>query len=127
MNIRELSLIFAALFFRAGLVATAAEVIEADVCVYGGTAGGVVAAVQTARMGKTAVVAEFSSHLGGLTPGSWCVLELSSFQLQDMTCSPRVGAVLNITPNHLDRHPDMDDYVHAKGNMVRYQRAGDVK
>ncbi len=47
----------------------AAEVIEADLCIYGGTAGGVAAAVQAARMGKTAVIAEFGSHLGGLTSG----------------------------------------------------------
>ena len=47
----------------------AAEVIEADVCIYGGTAGGVAAAVQAARMGKTAVIAEFGNHLGGLTSG----------------------------------------------------------
>ncbi len=48
---------------------TAAEVIEADVCVYGGTASGVAAAVQVSRMGKTAIVAEFGNHLGGLTSG----------------------------------------------------------
>jgi hypothetical protein len=48
---------------------TAAEVIEADLCIYGGTASGVVAAVQAARMGKTAVIAEFGNHLGGLTSG----------------------------------------------------------
>ena len=47
----------------------AAEVIEADLCVYGGTARGVAAAVQAARMGKTAVIAEFGNHLGGLTSG----------------------------------------------------------
>jgi hypothetical protein len=47
----------------------AAEIIQADLCIYGGTAGGVVAAVQVARMGKTAVIAEFGSHLGGLTSG----------------------------------------------------------
>ena len=47
----------------------AAEVIESDICIYGGTAGGVVAAVQAARMGKKAVVAEFGSHLGGMTSG----------------------------------------------------------
>ena len=47
----------------------AAEVIEADLCIYGGTASGVAAAVQAARMGKTAVVAEFGNHLGGLTSG----------------------------------------------------------
>ena len=47
----------------------AAEVIEAEVCVYGGTAGGVAAAVQTARRGKSSVIAEFGNHLGGLTSG----------------------------------------------------------
>jgi hypothetical protein len=47
----------------------ATEVIEADVCVYGGTASGVAAAVQVARMGKTAVIAEFGNYLGGLTSG----------------------------------------------------------
>lgn len=47
----------------------AAEVIEADICVYGGTAGGIAAAVQGARMGKAAVVAEFGSHIGGMTSG----------------------------------------------------------
>jgi hypothetical protein len=47
----------------------AAEVIEADICIYGGTAGGVAAAVQAARMGKTVVVAEFGNHIGGMTSG----------------------------------------------------------
>ena len=54
--------------FAAGAL-KAAEVIEADLCIYGGTAGGVAAAVQAARMGKTAVIAEFGNHLGGLTSG----------------------------------------------------------
>ncbi|MFO1498023.1 MAG: FAD-dependent oxidoreductase [Verrucomicrobiota bacterium] len=40
-----------------------------DVCVYGGTAGGVAAAVQVRRMGKTALLIEPSQHLGGLTSG----------------------------------------------------------
>src|SRR5687767_15759173 len=40
-----------------------------DVCVYGGTAGGVAAAVQTARMGKSVVLIEPSKHIGGLTSG----------------------------------------------------------
>ncbi|HWF18689.1 MAG TPA: FAD-dependent oxidoreductase, partial [Verrucomicrobiae bacterium] len=47
----------------------AAEIITSDVCVYGGTAGGVVAAVEAARLGKTAVIAEFGYHLGGMTSG----------------------------------------------------------
>lgn len=45
------------------------EIIEADVCVYGGTSAGVAAAVQAVRMGKTAVLVEPTRHLGGLTSG----------------------------------------------------------
>src|SRR5437899_449079 len=47
----------------------AAAVIQADICIYGGTCAAVAAAVQTARMGRTAVVAEFGQHLGGLSSG----------------------------------------------------------
>jgi hypothetical protein len=47
----------------------AQEIIEADVCIYGGTAGGVTAAVETARSGKKAVLAEFGYHLGGMSSG----------------------------------------------------------
>src|SRR6186997_1254630 len=46
-----------------------AEVIETDICIYGGTAGGVAAAVQAGRMGKTAVLVEFGKHIGGMTSG----------------------------------------------------------
>jgi hypothetical protein len=47
----------------------AAEKIDADICIYGGTAAGVVAAEQAIRMGKTAVLLEFGRHLGGMTSG----------------------------------------------------------
>lgn len=47
----------------------AAEIIQSDVCIYGGTAAGVAAAVETARSGKTAVIAEFGGHLGGMSSG----------------------------------------------------------
>lgn len=46
-----------------------AETITADVVVYGGSAGGVSAACTAARFGKTAVIAEFGKHIGGLTSG----------------------------------------------------------
>lgn len=46
-----------------------AEVLEADVCVYGGTAAGVAAAVEAGRMGKKVVLLEFGNHLGGMTSG----------------------------------------------------------
>ncbi len=52
------------------------RVIEADVCVYGGTSGGVVAAVQAARMGKTAVIAEPGRHLGGMTAGGLSAVDI---------------------------------------------------
>src|SRR6185295_11414157 len=56
--------------------APAAKVIEADVCVYGGTSGGVAAAVQAARMGKRAVIAEPGRHLGGMTAGGLSAVDI---------------------------------------------------
>jgi len=55
------------------------------------------------------------------------VMELSSFQLEVWDqCSPPFAAVLNLTPNHLDRHHTMTAYAEAKGNILRYQRPEDV-
>jgi UDP-N-acetylmuramoylalanine--D-glutamate ligase len=54
------------------------------------------------------------------------VLELSSFQLELMTTSPHVSAILNITPNHLDRHGTMEAYTAAKARILDYQTATDV-
>ncbi len=56
--------------------ASLSTVIEADVCVYGGTSGGVAAAVQAARMGKTVVLAEPGSHLGGMTSGGLSAVDI---------------------------------------------------
>ncbi len=53
-----------------------AEVIEADVCVYGGTSGGVAAAVQAARMGKRVVLVEPGQHLGGMTSGGLSAVDI---------------------------------------------------
>jgi UDP-N-acetylmuramoylalanine--D-glutamate ligase len=49
------------------------------------------------------------------------VLELSSFQTMTMTVSPEVAVVTNLSPNHLDVHKDMEEYVEAKKNVFRYQ------
>jgi len=55
------------------------------------------------------------------------VLEVSSFQLQACsTFCPRVGVLLNITPNHLDYHRDMAEYTEAKFRLFRCQDAGDL-
>ncbi|REK18367.1 MAG: FAD-dependent oxidoreductase [Planctomycetota bacterium] len=51
-------------------------VIEADVCVYGGTSGGVAAAVQAARLGKRVVLAEPGRHLGGMTSGGLSAVDI---------------------------------------------------
>jgi UDP-N-acetylmuramoylalanine--D-glutamate ligase len=57
---------------------------------------------------------------------SWVVLELSSFQLEALGRSPRVGAILNVTPNHLDRHHTMEAYAEAKLNLLRHQCSTDL-
>ncbi len=54
------------------------------------------------------------------------VMELSSFQLELMSASPKVSAVLNLTPNHLDRHGSFENYAAAKANILRYQSGTDV-
>jgi hypothetical protein len=49
---------------------------EADVCIYGGTSGGVAAAVQAARMGKRAILLEPGKHLGGMTSGGLSAVDI---------------------------------------------------
>jgi FAD dependent oxidoreductase len=51
-------------------------ITEADLCVYGGTSGGTVAAVQAARMGKTVIIAEPGKHLGGMTSGGLSAVDI---------------------------------------------------
>jgi UDP-N-acetylmuramoylalanine--D-glutamate ligase len=53
------------------------------------------------------------------------VMELSSFQLAGLDQSPHIAALLNLSPNHLDRHESMDDYVAAKTNIIRFQGPDD--
>jgi UDP-N-acetylmuramoylalanine--D-glutamate ligase len=54
------------------------------------------------------------------------ILEISSFQLEQMTISPHVAAILNITPNHLDRHGTMENYTAVKRRILDFQRAEDT-
>ena len=61
-----------------------------------------------------------------MTEMDFAVVELSSFQLMDMTHSPHVAVITNVTPNHLDWHTDMDEYIAAKRRILDYQQAGDV-
>lgn len=54
------------------------------------------------------------------------VLEISSFQLDQMTISPNVAAILNVTPNHLDRHGTMEAYTAAKARILEFQSEKDA-
>jgi UDP-N-acetylmuramoylalanine--D-glutamate ligase len=53
------------------------------------------------------------------------VLELSSFQLHTMTQSPHTAVVTNLSPNHLDVHKSIEEYIDAKKNIFKYQRKED--
>ena len=56
----------------------------------------------------------------------YAVVELSSFQLMDMTRSPHIAVVTNLAPNHLDVHKDMEEYVQSKTNIFNFQTENDI-
>ena len=60
-----------------------------------------------------------------MKPEDFAVVELSSFQLMDMTASPSVAVITNLSPNHLDIHKDMEEYITAKTNIFRFQSEND--
>src|SRR3990172_155114 len=64
-------------------------------------------------------------RLSSVRPYTWTVLEVSHTQLQLVDRSPHVAAVLNITPNHLDRF-SWDEYRRLKANLIRFQGRGDT-
>ncbi len=79
---------------------------------------------------RTQVGGNIGAPLIGLvdtsTPDSVNVVEVSSFQLEAITSfRPRVAALLNLTPDHLDRHARMADYVAAKARLFGYQQGDD--
>ncbi len=59
-------------------------------------------------------------------PDTWTVLEVSSFQLETIVSfRPRIAVILNITPDHLDRHKTFANYVNAKARIFENQRPDD--
>lgn len=56
-------------------------------------------------------------------PNTWVVLELSSFQLQDLGQSPHVAVITDIFPDHMDVHKDLKEYLDSKSNICRHQDA----
>lgn len=77
----------------------------------------------------------YTVHLGGnigkpllcevddMKDSDVAVLELSSFQLHSMSCRPDVAVITNISPNHLDKHKDYQDYIDAKSAIFAQQDA----
>ena len=64
---------------------------------------------------------------GAIAKDAWIVCELSSFQLEDIEdFRPRVAVLLNLTPDHLDRHPTLEDYRAAKLRIFENQGPEDV-
>ena len=59
-----------------------------------------------------------------MTKDDWAVLELSSYQLHTKKSSPDIAVVTNLSPNHLDYHRGMEEYVEAKKNIFLHQKPG---
>jgi len=65
-------------------------------------------------------------YVDEIQPVDLVVVELSSFQLELMTISPWMSVVLNITPNHLDRHGTLAEYTAAKARILKFQSREDI-
>lgn len=80
----------------------------------------------------------YNCHLGGnigkpllpeiskIKESDKVVLELSSFQLMTITKSPHVSVITNLSPNHLDWHTGMEEYLEAKKNIFKHQNINDI-
>lgn len=114
------------------------ENVKAPVVGITGSAGKTTTTTLLGRMADSAMHAPRKAWVGGnigrplveyvdeIGENDLVVQELSSFQLQLMTISPRVAAILNISPNHLDRHADMAEYIQAKSHILAFQHPGDI-
>jgi UDP-N-acetylmuramoylalanine--D-glutamate ligase len=68
-----------------------------------------------------------TSLAGAVSPETWVVCELSSFQLEDVeTLRPRIAVLLNLDPDHLDRHASFERYAEIKLRVFEHQSAEDV-
>ena len=66
------------------------------------------------------------SKIQQIKPSDKVVLELSSFQLMTIDISPEVAVITNLSPNHLDIHKDMNEYIEAKKNIFKFQGKNDI-
>jgi UDP-N-acetylmuramoylalanine--D-glutamate ligase len=103
-----------------------------------GSAGKTTVTSLLGEMAKLAIKSPEKAWVGGnigtpliefldqIKPNDTVVLELSSFQLELMNCSPDISAITNITPNHLDRHENFQAYTAAKAHILQFQSDQDI-
>jgi UDP-N-acetylmuramoylalanine--D-glutamate ligase len=103
-----------------------------------GSAGKTTATSLLGDIAKLAVLSPKQAWVGGnigmplidqinqINPEDTVILELSSFQLELMNHSPHIAAITNITPNHLDRHINLEAYTAAKARIVDFQSENDI-
>ena len=114
------------------------ESVNAKVIGITGSAGKTTTTILTGAIAKAALEPKIKVWVGGnigypmidhleeIKPEDWVVLELSSFQLDQMTISPHIAVILNITPNHLDRHKTMQAYTKTKARILKFQKKSDI-
>lgn len=66
------------------------------------------------------------NYVDDMNADDLAILEISSFQLDQMTVSTDIAAILNITPNHLDRHGTMEAYTAAKVRLLDFQKQDSI-
>jgi UDP-N-acetylmuramoylalanine--D-glutamate ligase len=112
------------------------EVVPCKTIGITGSAGKTTTTTLVGRMAKIAY--DDKSYVGGnigdplinyvdtMKADDIAILEISSFQLEQMTISPNIAAILNVTPNHLDRHGTMEAYTAAKARILEFQSKDDA-
>ena len=66
------------------------------------------------------------TKLADMNKDDYIILELSSFQLMNMTVSPKISVITNISPNHLNVHKTYEEYIEAKKNIIKNQGKDDI-
>ncbi len=112
--------------------------VKASVAGITGSAGKTTTTTLVGKMLESATLPPHKAWIGGnigqpliefvdeIAPQDKVLLELSSFQLELMHCSPHIAAILNITPNHLDRHGTIEAYTAAKAHILSHQNKDDI-
>ena len=119
---------------RGAIITTEVEmVVELAPCKVIGVTGSDGKTTTTTLINEILTAGGYKTFLGGnigtplftrikdMLPEDIVVLELSSFQLMNMKISPDVSVITNITPNHLNIHKDLEEYVESKKNIFKFQ------